>query len=106
MRDDRGKYLEHLRGDYWREVRRAVARRAKYRCERCDQQIGMRGDGHHLSYWALYREMEDLDSVQYLCRDCHDYVHGHSDVDPCVAPTQAQLDALIRRTFAQFQGCR
>lgn len=72
MSYNRQTYIEHLQSDYWREVRRAVWRRDQGRCQFCNS----KGHHcHHRSYRWFGHELDNLDSVLLLCRDCHDACH-------------------------------
>lgn len=68
----------YYRSDDWTDRKQPVWNRARGRCERCKMNPG--DDVHHLHYRTLFREQpEDL---MFLCRGCHDFLHGHSAVDP------------------------
>jgi len=68
-------YEEYLKSDYWHEVREVMACRNAYRCEMCDKQIKLcDANIHHTSYKHLGDE--NLDELVFLCRDCHEKVHG------------------------------
>lgn len=60
-------YHAYLASDAWQRKRRAVLRRAGYRCERC----GWAGplDIHHLTYARFGNE--ELSDLKALCRECH-----------------------------------
>ena len=60
-------YHAHLRSDAWQRTRKAVLRRAGYRCERCRRAVPL--DVHHTSYDRFGHER--LDDLRALCRDCH-----------------------------------
>lgn len=60
-------YHAYLASDAWQRKRKAVLRRAKYRCERCHQAKPL--DVHHLSYARFGHE--DMADLRALCRDCH-----------------------------------
>jgi 5-methylcytosine-specific restriction endonuclease McrA len=61
------EYHAYLASDTWQRKRKAVLRRAGYRCERCRRAVPL--DIHHLSYQRF--EHEDLTDLKALCRDCH-----------------------------------
>lgn len=39
-------------------------------------------DLHHKTYEHHGDELEHLDDLEFLCRDCHAYRHGKSGFDP------------------------
>jgi 5-methylcytosine-specific restriction endonuclease McrA len=67
-------YLEYLDSKVWRDKRRKVRRRAKYRCEECGrpEETWLYGkwDVHHLRYPAVLGE-EPLEWLILLCTNCH-----------------------------------
>lgn len=76
--DDREKYAAYLCSREWGVLKRAVHERAKGHCERCD--VPSIDAVHHLTYARKYKEkLEDLEG---LCKSCHEYTHGKSDIDP------------------------
>lgn len=89
------RYHRYLCSPEWGRMRRAVFDRARGRCERCRNASA--NHVHHLTYIRLYAE--DLDDLQAVCKPCHDFIHGHSDHDPCGwTPTERrQAEATIDR---------
>jgi hypothetical protein len=96
--NDYNRYLAHLKSEYWTtHVHEAVKARCLRRngeicCERC----GTTGEvlqKHHLSYNWLYHELDNLDSILWVCEDCHRYLHKKSQYDPA----DTSLKALERR---------
>lgn len=76
---DYGRYLASRE---WALLREAVRRRSRGRCERCPH--GRHDETHHLTYERIGHErLEDLLGV---CRACHAFLSGKSDVDPAAAP--------------------
>ena len=68
-------YGEYLKSDYWREIREVKAHHCEYRCEKCGKQIKLsEANIHHLNYDNLGHE--DLDQLLFLCRPCHEKIHG------------------------------
>lgn len=76
--DDREKYGLYLASREWSVLKEAVHARAKGVCERCN--VNKIDAVHHLTYIRKYEEQ--LDDLQGLCKGCHDFNHGKSDVDP------------------------
>ena len=65
----------------WGLLKRAVKDRADGVCERCrDAAVE---NVHHLTYVRKYQER--LEDLLGLCRPCHEYLHGKSDLDPCAS---------------------
>ncbi len=60
-------YHAYLASEDWQRMRKAVLRRAGYRCERCGAAKPL--DVHHLSYERFGHE--DMTDLRALCRDCH-----------------------------------
>jgi hypothetical protein len=77
--DNREKYKLYLCSREWNEKVVKVIKRSKNLCERCKKNQG--SQTHHLTYIRLYKER--LDDLAYLCSDCHQYISGRSDYDPC-----------------------
>ena len=77
--DNREKYKLYLCSREWNEKVNKVRKRSKNVCERCKKNEG--GQTHHLTYIRLYKE--HLDDLADLCEDCHKYVSGKGDYDPC-----------------------
>ena len=76
--DERERYAAYLCSAEWGKLRRLVTERCGKRCERCH--VAPFHAVHHLTYIRKYRELpEDLQGV---CRGCHDFIHGHSAIDP------------------------
>lgn len=62
----------------WYLRKQALALRSNGRCERCGN--GKYEVAHHLTYAHFGAEF--LNELQALCRACHAFLHGRSDVDP------------------------
>jgi hypothetical protein len=71
------KYSEYLQSEVWKKLKVAVAQRADGTCERC--RINPGRDVHHKTYQRIYKE--ELSDLIFLCRRCHDFLEGHSNVD-------------------------
>jgi 5-methylcytosine-specific restriction endonuclease McrA len=98
----REEYERHLESDYWRQVRRAVRRRAKgsdgvVRCQRCGTEEGP-FDVHHTTeaYAHLGEELEHLDLMRYWCRGCHEHRHGRGP-DPMIPASWEELERRVRQ---------
>jgi 5-methylcytosine-specific restriction endonuclease McrA len=46
---------------------------------------------HHTHYKTLGRENPYDGTLVALCRDCHQFIHGHSGVDPRLCKTEIDL---------------
>lgn len=68
------EYQSYLKSDSWRELRDAVWKRAKSRCEMCGRKLA-KGEGqvHHLTY--LRFKHERASDLMLLCDSCHKNVH-------------------------------
>lgn len=69
---NRAEYHEYLESDHWKDLRRAVLRRAKNKCQMCGSKYRL--DVHHNSYANLGHEHPD--DLIVLCRRCHSLHHG------------------------------
>ncbi len=66
-------YHQYLHSKQWHRKRYAVIRRADFKCEACNKEIGYNGNVHHKTYNNIFNEpMTDL---IYLCKSCHFDVH-------------------------------
>ncbi len=87
--------------DYdWRFIRRAVADRARFKCECCKKYIGMRGHADHIVRRAESEAQgihpKDLANLQWLCPPCHNRKssnerwQGHQKADRSI-PRRARV---------------
>lgn len=76
--DGREKYAAYLCSREWGLLREAVHERADGICERCKK--NPIDHVHHLTYARKYEER--LSDLQGRCKECHEYGHGRSDIDP------------------------
>ncbi len=76
--DDKEKYAAYLCSVEWGRLRRAVTDRANGVCERCI--ASPMQSVHHLTYIRKYAEW--LEDLQAVCGGCHEFIHGHSQIDP------------------------
>lgn len=67
-------YREFLHTRYWNLVALQVKHDAGCRCEKCGGRSGL--VVHHPDYHWLGYDMYHADSLQCLCRNCHEQVHG------------------------------
>ncbi len=90
------RYGEYLQSEEWKALRAAVVKRADGTCERCKINPGR--DVHHKTYERLYKEkMSDL---IFLCRRCHEFLEGHSNVD-VARSVDAGLLGLYGHTYTE-----
>ena len=75
----------------WGLKKEEVKRRSGGLCERCRQHNAEAV--HHKTYARLYNE--ELTDLWHLCRGCHDYVHGRSDVEPAKREMRVYLAGAI-----------
>ncbi len=68
------KYEDFLHTRYWNLVSLQVKHDAGCRCEKCGGRHGL--VVHHPDYKWLGFDMYHTDSLQCLCRDCHERLHG------------------------------
>jgi hypothetical protein len=78
------EYKEYLASREWALKREAVRKRCGNVCERCHK--APHENTHHVTYARVGNErLEDLLGV---CRKCHEFLSGKSDVDPASKPKQ------------------
>lgn len=65
-------YASYLASTEWRDKRREVLCRDKWRCSRCEGKANLQV--HHIRYERLGEEQ--LDSLETLCISCHKGHHG------------------------------
>lgn len=87
IRNRKEKYQAYLCSREWGLLREDVHTRANGMCERCETNKGYAV--HHLTYRRIYRER--LEDLRLLCEDCHEFVHGRGDVDPCAATSPEEV---------------
>lgn len=76
--DTEFNYGAYLASREWGILREQVRERSGGKCERCKR--GDHQDTHHLTYERIGHErLEDLLGV---CRQCHEFLSGKTDVDP------------------------
>lgn len=99
--DSKEKYQLYLCSREWGLKKYAVHERADNICERCG--MDEIKNVHHLTYSRKYRE--DLDDLQGLCRQCHEFTHGISDYDP-LAEFVAKDFVFVSDGHVQCPKCR
>jgi hypothetical protein len=68
-------YAEFLKSLYWRYVRSLVFRLwGKRGCRRC-RATRVRLDVHHITYEHQGDELNHLEDLVVLCRNCHEHAH-------------------------------
>ncbi len=87
MPEGKAKYQAYMCSREWAVLKRAVAERSGGICERCKLHQGE--NVHHQTYKRKYREK--VDDLIHYCRQCHKFIHGHSDVDPIAEEIKRQL---------------
>lgn len=71
-------YKRYLASREWALKKRQVRERSGGQCERCI--VGKYQDTHHITYERI--GSEELSDLLGVCRPCHAYMSGTSDVDP------------------------
>lgn len=73
-------------------IREAVIKRANGRCERC----GAEGKQvHHLNYDRPQGEL--LTDLQYVCRECHEYLSAKRHDDPALEKKKREAARIARQ---------
>lgn len=86
-------YDDYLHSRYWNLVALQVKHNAGCRCEKCGGRRGL--VVHHPDYRWLGYDMYHIDSLQCLCRDCHERLHGlrgERGLRPLAAPASRKYD--------------
>lgn len=78
IEDPKERYAAYLCSPEWGNLRRQVKDRCNGICERCCS--NPLHSVHHLTYIRKYREL--LEDLQGVCFGCHEFIHGHSTIDP------------------------
>lgn len=101
MSADREKRQAYYCSREWGLKKKAVHERSNGVCERCHKNPGEAV--HHKTYIRLYNE--PLTDLWHLCSDCHDFVHGHGDVDHTIAKINIVGTVLNFRDDAGYYVC-
>lgn len=67
-------YDEFLKSPYWRKVRIVVLKRDNNSCRSCGSSEDLHI--HHLTYKHHLKELDNLDDLITLCKNCHNEIHG------------------------------
>jgi hypothetical protein len=68
------QYQAYLTTPYWREVSRAVKKRAGFRCQLCNSPLDLQA--HHRTYEHKGDELNHLNDLICLCKKCHKNFHA------------------------------
>jgi hypothetical protein len=68
------QYQAYLLTPYWREVSRAVKKRAGFRCQLCNSPLDLQA--HHRTYEHKGDELNHLNDLICLCKKCHKNFHA------------------------------
>lgn len=74
----RSSYGAYLASREWALKKAAIEKRSGGKCERCRRAYAT--EVHHRTYEHLYAE--PLEDLIHICRPCHEYESGKSDIDP------------------------
>lgn len=64
-------YHWYLRSSWWKERRKHILERAKFKCEQCHSRKAT--EVHHLNYLHVFNELPT--DLVALCRHCHRNIH-------------------------------
>jgi hypothetical protein len=66
---------EYLNSPEWFKIRDMVIKRDGNKCQHCEAKKNLKV--HHLEYpGVIFQEMDHLDKIITLCKDCHDKEHS------------------------------
>jgi hypothetical protein len=71
------EYAEYLLSPEWIKIRRLVKNRDHKQCVWCGAKRALRV--HHLTYEHIYKELEFLDDLVTICKNCHAWIHEKHD---------------------------
>jgi hypothetical protein len=86
-RPPRMAYKDYLRCEWWKWRRLQALKKAKHRCQRCNDKAKLQV--HHKTYVRLGRERDE--DLEVVCRSCHEQEHE------CWIAANAHLDAITGR---------
>jgi hypothetical protein len=87
-------YKRYLASREWALKKHAVRKRSGGTCERCHKHKAT--EVHHITYAHLYDE--PLVDLLDVCRGCHEFESGISNIDPAIGP----IPVLNERQWAEF----
>ena len=71
MNENKFKYKQYLKSEYWQGIREQILKRDKYKCRACGYNDKLHV--HHRTYEFIGNE--DLDELITLCKKCHNIFH-------------------------------
>lgn len=71
----RQRYENHLRSDYWQRVRQTKYDEQNGLCSYCHKHLGNKYDCHHRDYSVFGHELDALQTVTCVHRECHEEIH-------------------------------
>lgn len=77
-------YHRYMASREWALKRQEIRARSAQKCERCKRREMT--SVHHLTYERLGREL--LSDLLAVCKPCHEWLSGKSDIDPAEAEVQ------------------
>ena len=78
------EYSQYTNSPVWKYISSIIKLLKNYTCENCEKRFNPAHlVVHHCSYAHLGSEINHLDEVAVLCRDCHMKVHGIRRDDEC-----------------------
>lgn len=80
MAEGKEKYAAYLCSREWSVLKETVKHRSRGVCERCT--VNPMDHVHHLTYERKYGER--LEDLQACCKQCHEFIHAKSELDPAL----------------------
>lgn len=96
----RADYLEYLKSDHWKTLRRAVLDRDGNQCTKCPSRKHLQV--HHRFYRQRWEDSEPDDLVT-LCNWCHEREHGVNVVRIIPPEAARKLVKKIRQRRKQWR---
>jgi len=71
-------YYYFLKSKYWKEIRKIILRRDKYKCTVCNSTRDL--NIHHTTYKHHFNEHKHLNELITVCERCHTNYHLIKDI--------------------------
>lgn len=91
MKNKEMNYLEYLRSDWWKDLRKKAIERDDNKCGFCG---GIFKEVHHIKYPKRFKQ-DHIDNLICVCKKCHRRLHGIND-------NSKELFDEIKKRLEQF----
>jgi hypothetical protein len=97
--DSKEKYNLYLCSREWGLLKKRVRERAGGKCERC--KVNEMEACHHLTYERKYKER--LEDLQAICKPCHSFTHGLSEIDPAAYQEKPDFEFYVKCAMSRHK---